>query len=259
MKITTNIVYDNEKNLAYDLYVPEESNTMGIVDIHGGGWFHGDKAKDQDIAEIFAEAGYTVIVPNYSLAPQYKYPAPIKDLSYFFTDTFKMGHTLTKLGVFGSSAGGNLAVELSLKFQVPTVSWSGVFDIEDWLSTHFDVEAENDTNQDFKNTPSDKIDQSGSDDKFYKWFTQNYVGDSFTTIHSADLLKRNITKAPPIYLFNSTDELVPRDSIYKLAMNLTNANSIVSTKLIPGNKHAKGYLNEAIEETLLFFKQNLLS
>jgi acetyl esterase/lipase len=254
MNIQTDILYNQDKQLAYDLYVGDNHRHALIIVLHGGGWFHGDKHKDEDIATRFANAGYTVVVPNYSLAPEYHYPTPIDDLAFFFENAFLTQFDVQSLGVFGSSAGGNLAVELGLKYQVPVVSWSGVFDFVDWLSTHEDVVAENDTNQDFTATPSDQIDQSGRDDKFYKWFVTNYVADKTT---EADILKREITDVPPMYLVNSTDELVPFDTIYKLALKFSKTTNAIYTQMIPGSKHAKGYMKQAWNQTLSFFDQYL--
>ncbi len=65
------------------------------------------------------------------------------------------------LGVFGSSAGGSLAVDVGLAEGVPTVSWSGIFDIQQWFADHPAVVAQPDTKTDFVKTASAEIDQGG--------------------------------------------------------------------------------------------------
>jgi acetyl esterase/lipase len=220
-----------------------------IVDIHGGGWFRGDKGSHADLGKLLAKSGYTVVIPNFSLAPEYQFPEPIDDLSFFFEQSFLSSFDVTTVGILGASAGGNLAIELALKYQVPTVSWSGVFDIEDWLNNHTDVSPRLDTIQP-EGTPRKQV-----NDEFYKFFTTNYVGNK---IHEADLLKRRLNNdIPPIMLFNSTDELIPLDSMYKLAYNFGKAGGLVSTHAFPGTRHASYYMDDAIEKTIRFFNEHL--
>ncbi|WP_416338758.1 alpha/beta hydrolase fold domain-containing protein [Pedobacter sp. MC2016-05] len=53
-----------------------------MINIHAGGWFHGDKAKDEDLATRLAQEGYLVIVPNYRLTPDGVYPAGKQDILF---------------------------------------------------------------------------------------------------------------------------------------------------------------------------------
>ncbi|WP_252893705.1 hypothetical protein [Lentilactobacillus senioris] len=45
------VVYDDKNELALDYYWdPSITNKGVLIDIHGGGWFRGDKSKDSDWA-----------------------------------------------------------------------------------------------------------------------------------------------------------------------------------------------------------------
>ncbi|WP_369523205.1 hypothetical protein [Secundilactobacillus paracollinoides] len=45
----TDVVYDPEHELKTDLYYDDSKPARAtIIDIHGGGWFRGDKGKDAD-------------------------------------------------------------------------------------------------------------------------------------------------------------------------------------------------------------------
>jgi acetyl esterase len=46
-------------DLKADLYYGP-SPIASVILLHGGGWFHGDKTKDQDLATLIAEQGYLV-------------------------------------------------------------------------------------------------------------------------------------------------------------------------------------------------------
>jgi acetyl esterase len=55
--VTRDVIYKREPghDLPLDVYEPS-SYLATIVDVHGGGWFHGDKAKDEDLATRLAQA-----------------------------------------------------------------------------------------------------------------------------------------------------------------------------------------------------------
>lgn len=57
-------------DLTLDEYRPNIEQLSGVlIVIHGGGWFHGDKHKDEDISMWLAQRGYLVVTPNYHLTP----------------------------------------------------------------------------------------------------------------------------------------------------------------------------------------------
>jgi acetyl esterase/lipase len=82
-QVTTNLVYGTgainggagTMNLTLDLYEPTDIGTPvpatspGIVLIHGGGFFQGDKADLGYLATIYASYGYRVASINYRLGP----------------------------------------------------------------------------------------------------------------------------------------------------------------------------------------------
>lgn len=97
-----------------DLYTPIDSgNYPGIIMIHGGAWVAGDKANDSGHARKIASNGYVVMVINYRLAPKHKHPAQIDDcfeaLSWMNRNAQELNVDLSRLGVWGYSAGGHLA------------------------------------------------------------------------------------------------------------------------------------------------------
>ena len=79
--ITRDVIYKREPDhdLPLDIYEPA-SYSATLVDIHGGGWFHGDKAKDEDLATRLAQSGFRVVVLNYRLTPDYHFLAGVDDV-----------------------------------------------------------------------------------------------------------------------------------------------------------------------------------
>lgn len=260
MMIKTDLVYDTKNNLALDLYYDSDHASRGaLIDIHGGGWFRGDKAKDADWATTLADAGYLVVVPNYRITPAAYYPAPLADMDQVVAWLQKSDYDFDhkKIGVVGSSAGGNMAIELGIKYGFPIVSLSGIIDIAPWLETHQDVVAHPDVTQDFTNSASAQINQTGSDDSFYKWFVTNYFADQTDKYHAATPFFHVTPTTGPMYLANSLNEFVPLSGVTRLVQALSD-NGIPSTsRLLVGTRHAKGYLADVSTDVLAFLDQTM--
>ncbi len=112
------------KDLAYgdqtpdhllDIYYPNNTKTPlpTIINIHGGGFFYGDKELYRFYTMYLATHGFTVINFNYRLAPKYKYPAPLEDINQLMHWVNKHQHhypiDLDHIFLVGDSAGAQLA------------------------------------------------------------------------------------------------------------------------------------------------------
>lgn len=251
MTITKDITFKNDLKL--DLYSGENSKGA-IIDIHGGGWFHGDKAKDEDLATRLAEEGYLVIVPNYRLTPSGVYPAGKEDiltaLEWLRNSTFKFDRN--KIAVWGSSAGGNLSVEVALVTGIPAVSWSGIIDIEEFILETDGKASEQKEDIDFANISSSKINQGGRNDAFLRWCIYGLIGSNRDLLKEATPLTRVSAKSGPIYLANSMNEFVPADGALKLQRALLDAGVPTTVQLVTGTLHGKGYMADAIDASLSF-------
>ena len=125
--VTRDVIYKHEPdhNLPLDIYEPS-SYLATVVDIHGGGWFHGDKATDEDLATRLAHSGFRVVVPNYRLTPEHHFPVEVDDAldaGLRAQSTEREGSK--RVPFLGSFAGGNLALEAAPATGQPDVSWSG--------------------------------------------------------------------------------------------------------------------------------------
>jgi len=255
--IDRDVVYDEAYALKLDIYRPEKMNGYGIVDIHGGGWFQGDKSKDEDWARLFAEKGYLVIVPNYRLAPEHTFPAARDDVIKAYDWLCGGPYALKGIAVVGSSAGGNLAIEVSLARGIPTVSWSGMIDVDQFIKVYADITPVKNISQSVNKLASNQIDQGGPDNAHYKWVVLNYTGDDEEKLWEASVLNRITETAGPMLLINSMDEFVPNDAVVRLEQELISNGVPVMTKFIPGSRHAKGYMSQAQSYTELFLEEFL--
>jgi acetyl esterase len=251
VEITRNIIYKNDLKL--DLY--SGTNSKGaIVDIHGGGWFHGDKMKDEDLATRLAQEGYLVIVPNYRLTPAGIYPAGREDIldSLDWLKNSEYQFDRKKIAVWGSSAGGNLSVEVGLLRGIPAISWSGIIDIEGFILETDGRAAETKADFDFANMPSATINQGGRNDPFLRWCIYALIGNNRSLLKEATPLTRVSPSSGPMYLANSINEFVPAEGALKLQAALLNAGVPSTVQLVTGTEHAKGYMPHAIDASLNF-------
>lgn len=107
--------------LRMDAYLPKNRGTnksAALIYIHGGAWITGDKDEgpiEQDLSELLAR-GYAVFSINYRLAPLNMFPSQIEDckcaVRSLRANATKYSIDANRIGVWGSSAGGQLAALL---------------------------------------------------------------------------------------------------------------------------------------------------
>lgn len=150
------------------------------------------------------------------------------------------------------SSGGNLAIELSLRTGIPIASWSGIVDLDSWIENHPKVKASNATAP-IPGTPVGEINQVGSNDEYYKWFVLNYVNGDMNLLKEASLLNHIDSKAGPMFIANSLDELVPMDGVLKLQQRLTDLAIESVFQTVSGHGHGEIYAAHTQQATLAFF------
>ena len=122
-------------SLAADVYRPKETSAEPFpiaVFVHGGGFFVGSRKANRVFAELLAERGYVVFVPEYRLIDQADGIGAISDicagLSYLATHASDFGGDLTRILMIGESAGGYLALYATALLRSPLLQQ--VLDIE---------------------------------------------------------------------------------------------------------------------------------
>ncbi len=102
-------------------YHPVQASTSrpGLFVIHGGGMWGGSVASEHPQAvKLCEDLGAVVVSVEYRLAPEHPHPAPVQDcyaaLSWMWAHAEDLGFDRARLGVYGASAGGGLALAAAL-------------------------------------------------------------------------------------------------------------------------------------------------
>lgn len=86
---------------------------QGVLLVHGGGWSAGNKNHFYALANLLAQRGYTVFLPEFRLSPEAPYPAGMIDigdaLAWVRTHAREFGLVPERIAVGGASSGGQMA------------------------------------------------------------------------------------------------------------------------------------------------------
>jgi len=98
-----------------DVYIASEPREAApvIVFVHGGSWDSGSKDIYKFLAEGFTKDGFDVVVPNYRLYPEGRYPTFMEDNALAVAETAKRFPN-RPIALMGHSAGGYNVLMLGL-------------------------------------------------------------------------------------------------------------------------------------------------
>lgn len=114
-----NITYNLYKEASLlDVYIPEDKFDRSeklpvLVNVHGGGYFYGDKELYRFYCMEMARYGFAVVNFNYRLSPEYTFPSPLQDINevirWIESHADEYGMDVNNLFMMGDSAGAQLA------------------------------------------------------------------------------------------------------------------------------------------------------
>ena len=100
-----------------DIYLPKDRKARAvIVFFHGGGWTSGNKTLYPLLARAFTGRGYAVVVPNYRLYPQARFPDFVEDaaLAIKWVQDNRAQFGGVPMFLMGHSAGAHIGALLTL-------------------------------------------------------------------------------------------------------------------------------------------------
>jgi acetyl esterase len=136
--------------LAARLYRNGSGTAPTVIFFHGGGWVAGDlETHDRQARNLVIETGAVVISVDYRRPPETRFPGAFEDAFAATRDVVdrigEFGGDLSRVGVAGDSAGGNLAAATALACRDAGIKLAGqllVYPVTD-VSGNFADAAEN--------------------------------------------------------------------------------------------------------------------
>jgi len=211
-----------------------------VLSIHGGSWAHGDKANIdwRSVCQWLASDGYVAASVNYGLAPAHVYPTAIDEIERAVewlrkpaqVTRFSIDPTL--IGVFGGSAGGNLAALLG-------TSGSGALDTGHELSGPANLTV------------------SGPEHADLVPYELAYLGCKTLTncpnAKRASPLFHVDSSDPPFFIGHSTRERIPLAQSQALVSKLRSAGVDVTFVTVRGQLHSIAMLDRAMRARITAF------
>ncbi|WP_148680529.1 alpha/beta hydrolase [Halovivax ruber] len=130
-------------DLSIRVYRPDRENPPTLVFTHGGGWTLGTLDSSDNICrELASRAGALVLSVDYRLAPEHPFPAATDDayaaLQWAAAHAAELGGDPDRLGVVGTSAGGNLAAASAIRARDAGFDLDGQFLLYPMTDRRFD-------------------------------------------------------------------------------------------------------------------------
>jgi acetyl esterase/lipase len=124
--VETGLSYDPaDKDAHFDIYRGADARGDGptIVWFHGGGFVSGRREDIANYLKILAGRGFTVVNVDYTIAPEAKYPTPIrqahKALAYLTANAARHKINAARLVLAGDSAGAQIAAQTAATIASP--------------------------------------------------------------------------------------------------------------------------------------------
>jgi acetyl esterase/lipase len=240
------------EQVSLDVWEPSQIGIYpALIYVHGGGWHGLCKESDEFTvnAQSMADAGFVVFAIDFRMACDpssppanvspslcgVNSPVPVSDVQesvqWVRTNGASYGALTTKLALFGTSSGGNLAFEAAMTATSGTrpdaaAGWSGAPDL---------------TMYHLSNNPS----------SFYA-AAENFVGQPCThscphSWEAASPVNAASTEDPPTYIANGTGERVPLQSAIDLRDALGGAGVPATLCTVALPEHAWAYQNDSCQ------------
>ena len=252
-----NVVYTspNGLNITLDIYLPPATlgngPFPGLVVVHGGGFWRGSKENWAADAERASASGFVAYAIDYRLACDpinppagvdpslcgYKATAPVTDvqaaIQWVRSNASMHGTDAANVGVLGGSAGGNIAGMAGMTGMVGTdkadavASWSGEVKLP-------------------LRPLAAEVRYVGC--KFQRCPSQWDLASPHFFVDPSD---------PPIYLANSTNEIIPLQEATDFRDLCVEAGVPVELEILEGTRHERAYKNDVWAETMSFLHRYL--
>jgi acetyl esterase/lipase len=216
-----------------------------VVLVHGGGWGSGSAADMTPWAELLADVGWVAFSIDYRLASEAEpsWPEALADVragvEWVHANAGRFGADPARLALFGESAGAHLATLVAVDGTggaarpVAVAAWSPPLDLAELVPPA-------------EGGPVPGCTANAACEQFWsmgwaRWFLGCDPATCADAYADASPSGRAGTTTTPLWLANSTDELVPLAPAERFAAELAEAGVDHELVVIPGRGHAHGY------------------
>lgn len=125
IKVHRDLRYGPGRDMLLDVFEPDDGAGPHplLLWVHGGGFVGGSKDELAGYFQMIAAHGYTVAAPQYSLAPRYRYPMPLRQMmqALRFLQAEKAPFRLDpdRIVLAGNSAGAHIVAQIGALITTP--------------------------------------------------------------------------------------------------------------------------------------------
>ena len=228
-------------------HLSNENRDRILLYIHGGGYVLNNGESGLQEALLMAHyGGFSIVSPDYRLAPQHPYPAALDDVMAVYKELLKQ-YPPDKIGIFGTSTGGGLTLALILKAKqeglplpgaiAPGTPWS---DLTKTGDTYY-------TNEGVDNV-------LGLYDGLLKEAALAYAGKENLKNPLLSPIYGDFAGFPPVMLTTGTRDLFLSNTV-RTHNKLLQADVPASLLVLEGLSHAQYYFDPDAEETRFYFRE----
>ncbi|PZE65348.1 alpha/beta hydrolase [Curtobacterium sp. MCBD17_021] len=230
----------------------EVGSRPAVMMVHGGSWSHGDKATAayRSVCQFLASEGFVTFNVDYRLAPTDPFPAGFDDvrraLDFVFRPTTLQTYDVDpdRVGVFGGSAGGNLAALLAVEDHESSAYADG-------FRIRAVVDLSGPTDLTARSTGADGVSASFQRKQLL------YLG--CTSYRSCPAAERaspeyQVTQeTAPFFIGHSTDEFIPLWESQRFTSTLRSHGVPVTFVAVQGSAHSIAQLDRAMSRRVTAF------
>ncbi|WP_141718914.1 alpha/beta hydrolase [Curtobacterium sp. ER1/6] len=228
------------------------SGRPAVMMIHGGSWSHGDKATAayRAVCQYLASEGFVTVNVDYRLAPTDPWPAGYDDVRRALDWVFRPATLETydidpdRVGLFGGSAGGNLAALLAVQDH-ESAAWAA----GDRVRAVVDLSGPTDLTA--RSTEPDGVSASFQRKQLLYLGCRAYA--DCPAAQQASPGSHVTTDTPPFFVGHSTDEFIPLWESQEFVATLRAHDVPVTFVAVEGTAHSIAQLDRAMSERVVAF------
>ncbi|HEY5646923.1 MAG TPA: alpha/beta hydrolase [Pseudomonadales bacterium] len=221
------------------VYPRAHAADVAMLYLHGGGYVFGGLDSHRDIAwRLARESGIRVLVLDYRLAPEHRFPAAVEDVTAGYRWLLEQGYAADRIVVAGDSAGGGLSMALMVNLkQLGVPGPNAAVLMSPWADlamTGASMQA---------NAAADVMLSPEAIGKF----ASLYLGDGDARAPLASPVFADLSGLPPTYVIVGSHEVLRSDS-ETLVERITAAGGKAELKVWPNMPHVFPVLSAIIPE-----------